>query len=123
MEASSSRFHPQPRRGAMEQPSKHDRILAVVSRIPPGRVATYGQVAVLADLPDQPRLVGYALHALPEHTTVPWHRVINARGRISLGRAVPGGDLEQRFRLEAEGVRFSGDGRVDLREFGWVPPR
>lgn len=105
----------------MAQPSKYDRIQEAVRRIPAGRVATYGQIAVLAGLPGQARLVGYALHSLPEHTTVPWHRVINARGRISLGRAVPGGDLEQRFRLEAEGVLFSGDARVDLARFGWRP--
>jgi methylated-DNA-protein-cysteine methyltransferase-like protein len=61
--------------------------------------------------------VGYALHALPEHTSVPWHRVINAQGRISLRR--PGGDLEQRYRLEAEGVRFDQGGRASLERFGW----
>lgn len=105
----------------MEQPGKHPLIHQTVRRIPEGRVATYGQIAVLAGLPDQARLVGYALHALPAQTTVPWHRVVNAQGRISLGRAVPGGELEQRFRLEAEGIHFSANGRIDLKRFGWRP--
>ena len=62
----------------------YSRIYAVVRRIPRGRVATYGQVAELAGLPGHARQVGYALHALPRGTTVPWHRVLNARGALSL---------------------------------------
>jgi methylated-DNA-protein-cysteine methyltransferase-like protein len=100
--------------------STHARILAVVRRIPRGRVATYGQVATLAGLPGQPRLVGYALHALPSSTGVPWHRVINARGRVSL-RAGGGGSLTQRLRLEQEGVPFDARGRVSLERFRWRP--
>lgn len=103
--------------------SRYERIYAVVRRIPRGRVATYGQVAALAGLPRQARLVGYALHALPEHSGLPWHRVINAQGRISLGRGQPGGDLAQRFRLEAEGVRLDPRGLVPLERFRWRPSR
>jgi methylated-DNA-protein-cysteine methyltransferase related protein len=101
---------------------KHDRIYEVVRRIPRGRVSTYGDVAALAELPGHARLVGYALHALPETTTVPWHRVINHRGGISLGRAYPGGELVQRRLLEAEGVEFLPDGCVPLRRFRWLDP-
>jgi methylated-DNA-protein-cysteine methyltransferase-like protein len=90
----------------------HARILAVVRRIPAGRVGTYGQVARLAGLPNQARLVGYALAALPSATAVPWHRVINARGEISLRRGSAGATVEQRMRLEREGVRFDAAGRV-----------
>lgn len=99
----------------------HDRVHEVVRRIPAGRVLTYGEVAVLAELPGQARLVGYALHALPPHTSVPWHRVINARGGISTGRAFPGGELVQRRLLEEEGVEFAANGRVPLARFRWRP--
>jgi len=97
----------------------HSRILAVVRRIPAGRVATYGQIARLAGLPNHARLVGYALAALPAATVVPWHRVINARGEISLRRGDAGATLEQRLRLEREGVRFDAAGRVSLERNGW----
>lgn len=106
-----------------EPSTRYERVYAVVRRIPRGRVATYGQVAALAGMPRQARLVGYALHALPDHARLPWHRVINAQGGISLGRGVPGGELSQRFRLEAEGVEFDANGRVSLRRFGWRASR
>ncbi|HEY0038765.1 MAG TPA: MGMT family protein [Longimicrobium sp.] len=99
--------------------SAYERIYAVVRRIPKGRVCTYGRVAALAGSPGAARQVGYALHALPEHTAVPWHRVINAAGRVSLRRG-DGPELEQRFRLEAEGVLFDQAGRVSLERFGWA---
>jgi methylated-DNA-protein-cysteine methyltransferase-like protein len=99
------------------------RIHAVVRRIPPGRVATYGQVAALAGLPRQARLVGYAMAGLPDGSPVPWHRVINAEGRISTRREGPGGAVLQRLRLEQEGVHFDARGRVDLETFGWKPRR
>ena len=93
------------------------RIYAAVRRIPKGRVASYGQVAEAAGLPGHARQVGYALHALSEDTTVPWHRVVNARGEISL-RGDPGESL-QRVILEKEGVRFDTRGRIDLVKFGY----
>jgi methylated-DNA-protein-cysteine methyltransferase related protein len=96
------------------------RIYAVVRRIPRGRVATYGQVAALADLPGHARQVGYALHALPEASGVPWHRVLNAQGRVSL-RATPGWDGLQRALLEREGVAFDTSGRTDLSRYQWRP--
>jgi len=94
------------------------RIYTVVRRIPRGRVATYGQVAALAGLPGHARQVGYALHALPDGTRLPWHRVINARGEVSL-RRTPGPELSQRMLLEREGIRFDSRGRVDLDVCGW----
>jgi len=95
-------------------------VWVVVRRIPRGRVATYGQVAALAGLGRQARQVGYALHALPGEGFAPWHRVVNARGAISLP---PGGgaDVTQRLRLEREGVRFDARGRIDLERYGWRP--
>ena len=96
------------------------RIYAVVRRIPRGRVATYGQIAELAGLPGHARQVGYALHALPQGTTVPWHRVLNARGTLSLRRD-SGAEISQRIRLEQEGVRFDAGGRVALARLQWRP--
>jgi len=92
----------------------------VVRRIPRGRVATYGQVARVAGLPRQARLVGYALNALPDGrvTRVPWQRVINAQGRVS-ARAFAGSEAVQRKLLEREGVVFDARDRVDLERFGW----
>jgi methylated-DNA-protein-cysteine methyltransferase-like protein len=98
--------------------SRWERVYAVVRRIPPGSVATYGQVARIAGLEGGARQVGYALHALPAGTRVPWHRVINSRGGISL-HPRSGGDVTQRLLLEKEGVRFNAAGRTDLGRYGW----
>jgi methylated-DNA-protein-cysteine methyltransferase-like protein len=95
-------------------------IYHIVRQIPRGRVATYGQVAQLAGLPGHARQVGYALHALPSGTTVPWHRVVNAAGGISL-RAASGAELSQRMLLEREGIRFNGRGRLSLARVRWQP--
>jgi methylated-DNA-protein-cysteine methyltransferase-like protein len=96
------------------------RIYAVVRRIPRGCVATYGQVAALAGLPGHARQVGYALHDLGDDSGVPWHRVINAQGRVSL-RGEPGWDAIQRQLLERERVRFDAEGRVSLPRYQWQP--
>uniref|UniRef100_A0A832MK84 Methyltransferase n=1 Tax=Eiseniibacteriota bacterium TaxID=2212470 RepID=A0A832MK84_UNCEI len=93
-------------------------MLAVVRRIPRGRVATYGEVAALAGVPHGSRLAGCALHALPAGTPVPWHRVVGAGGRLSLARLSPEGAVTQRLRLAREGVRFDARGRVDLARHG-----
>jgi methylated-DNA-protein-cysteine methyltransferase related protein len=98
----------------------YQRIYRVVRRIPKGRVATYGQVASLAGLAGHARQVGYALHALPHGTIVPWHRVVNAAGRIST-RATQGGELVQRILLEREGIRLDARGRVPLDRLRWHP--
>jgi methylated-DNA-protein-cysteine methyltransferase-like protein len=95
--------------------SLYERIYDVVSRIPSGRVATYGQVARLAGIPKGARQVGYAMAALGRgapRPDVPWHRVVNAKGESSIGG-------EQVTRLEAEGVAFDDRGRIDLKRFGW----
>ena len=98
----------------------YDWIFSVVSRIPRGRVATYGQIADLAGISGQPRRVGYALSALPKNSGVPWHRVINAKGEISL-RSKSGPEALQRKLLKQEGVIFSRDGRISLDRFQWQP--
>ncbi|MFC1483540.1 MGMT family protein [Candidatus Neomarinimicrobiota bacterium] len=98
--------------------SLHQRIYEMVRHIPFGRVAAYGEVASLAGLPGHARLVGYALHNLPDDSDVPWHRVVNAGGGISLDREYGAGTL-QRSLLEAEGIRFDSHGKIDLSAFGW----
>ena len=96
------------------------RIYAVVSRIPKGRVATYGQIALLAGLPRQARLVGYAMHSLPADSDVPWHRVVNAAGKISIRADGLGHDELQAQLLRREGVRFV-DGAIPLARYLWQP--
>ena len=98
-----------------------DRIYAVIQRIPPGRVATYGQVAALAGLPGHARQVGQALRETPEGLEVPWQRVINARGEVSPRGGLGLEEGLQRHLLEEEGVAFDGRGRIDLEVYGWDP--
>ena len=100
--------------------NSYPRIYAVVSRIPKGRVATYGQVAALAGLPRQARLVGYAMHALPAGSDVPWHRVVNAAGKISIRSNGLGHDELQAQLLRREGVRFIKDA-IPLARYRWQP--
>jgi methylated-DNA-protein-cysteine methyltransferase-like protein len=90
---------------------------AIVRCVPRGRVATYGQIARMLEQPHAARTVGWAMRALPEGSDVPWHRVVNAAGRISLRGSE--GVAEQRRLLEAEGVSFGHNGRIDLYCFGW----
>jgi methylated-DNA-protein-cysteine methyltransferase-like protein len=110
-----------PRSEAIAPHGSWARIRRVVRRIPCGRVATYGQVAALAGLAGQARLVGYVLHAAAADGALPWHRVINAQGRISARGEGPGASVLQRLRLEQEGVVFDARGRVSLERFGWRP--
>ena len=90
-------------------------VWAVVARIPRGKVATYGQIAKILGIPGRARFVGYALHALPPATPVPWQRVVNAQGRIAL----PGSrGREQTARLERDGVPVAGSG-IDMGRHQW----
>ncbi|MBN2105010.1 MGMT family protein [bacterium] len=98
--------------------STYQTIYETVRRIPWGRVSTYGQIAGLAGMPGQARLVGYALHSLAEDTDVPWHRVINAKGGIS---QLPDPDacLRQKMLLQSEGIRVDEKWRINLELYGW----
>ncbi|WP_322819566.1 methylated-DNA--[protein]-cysteine S-methyltransferase [Tepidiforma sp.] len=98
----------------------YGRVYALVSAIPPGRVMTYGQVALELGAPAAARAVGYALSYLPLDTGVPWWRVVNAAGGISLRGRADAADLQRRL-LEEEGVVFDGGGRLDLRRYRWFP--
>jgi methylated-DNA-protein-cysteine methyltransferase-like protein len=98
-------------------------VYALVRKIPKGKVATYGQLAALLGRPRHARHVGTALAATPETVHIPWHRVVNAQGRISLRLKnwQDGSDDLQRIRLEDEGVAFSADGKINLKRFLWQP--
>ena len=95
---------------------KYERIWQFVKKIPPGKVATYGQIARLAGIEGQARFVGYALHGVPQNAGIPWHRVINAQGRISLSGLSA---RRQRRLLESEKIKFSPAGKIDLKTFQW----
>lgn len=92
----------------------------MVRRVPRGRVMTYGDVALALGAPMAPRAVGYALHNLPVGTDVPWWRIINVRGEISLKGRGAQADLQREI-LESEGVAFSEAGRTELRLYRWWP--
>lgn len=92
-------------------------ILETIRRIPRGRVATYGQVASIAGFPRGARLVGMVLQRSPTGARIPWHRVINAQGRLSFPRNSESYHL-QRSKLEREGVHFKGE-RIELKRYQW----
>lgn len=103
------------------QASIYQRICLVVQQIPPGQVATYGQIAAIVG-GCTARMVGYALAARAGDTTTPWQRVINAQGKVS-PRADSESTAQQRALLQAEGVQIAANGRIDLRHYRWRGPR
>ena len=103
----------------MNEVDPKQRIYAVLAAIPTGVVVSYGQVAELAGLPRAARLVGRTLSALPDDTQLPWHRVVNASGKISMPSNSPGG-MQQKHRLELEDVLLV-NGRISLKQFRCQP--
>ncbi len=103
------------------KPSFFERVYLVVKRIPRGTVASYGQIAALLGQPRAARTVGWALSSLSpaQAAEVPWQRVINSAGRISISRADLSAAL-QRSLLEEEGIEFDETGHVDWQRFRWV---
>ncbi len=96
------------------------KIYRLAKRIPQGRVATYGQLAGI--VPGcTARMVGYAMAGIPDNERVPWQRVVNSRGAISL-RGGSDSELEQRVILEKEGIPFNDSGRIDLARYRWKGP-
>ncbi|NIT36821.1 MAG: methylated-DNA--[protein]-cysteine S-methyltransferase [candidate division Zixibacteria bacterium] len=102
----------------MSEKTFTERVVEVIKSIPHGNVATYGQLAAMAGNPRGARQVVRVLHTLWEKEKLPWHRVINAKGTISLTGA---GFDEQKVLLEAEGVAVDGRGAVDLKKYQWRP--
>ncbi len=94
-----------------------EKIYEVVKSIPKGKVATYGQVALLAGNPRWARVVGYALHQNPAPGVIPCHRVVNHEGKVATSFAFGGGET-QREMLEKEGIVFERDGHIDLFKYG-----
>ena len=95
---------------------------AAVALIPQGRLATYGQIAELIGAYGCARQVGWALRRLPLPSAVPWHRVVNAQGRISMSPSREGSDWMQRELLLAEGIPVGSGGQLPLRRYLWDPP-
>lgn len=102
-------------------PPVYERVIAVVREIPYGKVATYGQIALIVGDGCTARMVGYCMASLGPDSGVPWQRVINRQGRIS-PRGAGMGALLQRERLLEEGVEFSDADRISFRRFGWLDP-
>jgi methylated-DNA-protein-cysteine methyltransferase-like protein len=101
-----------------ETPGFFERVYRLVRQVPPGRVTSYGAIARMLGNARAARTVGWALHALPPGSDVPWQRVINSQGRISTSCREHGAE-RQRALLEAEGVEFDARDRVDWARFGW----
>lgn len=96
-----------------------ERVKAIIKTVPHGKVVTYGQVAAMAGNPRGVRGVVWILHSSSKSDNLPWHRVINGKGRISLP---PGGGCEeQKARLESEGIVFDALDRVNLNRYLWNP--
>lgn len=94
------------------------KIIAIIKRIPKGRVCTYGLIATLAGQPNGARQVTRIIHAMSRKHELPWHRIINAKGLISLPK--PDGYEEQKALLQGEGVAFDEKDRVDMRKYLWM---
>ncbi|MEB3171056.1 MAG: MGMT family protein [Synechococcaceae cyanobacterium] len=93
-----------------------------MAQIPPGQLATYGQIAEWIGVWGAARQVGWALRRLPLPSAIPWHRVVNAQGRISFNPSREGSDWIQRELLLAEGIPVDADGRLPLARHRWCPP-
>ena len=106
----------------MKEKTVFERIYEQVKRIPKGRVATYGQIALYAGNPRWARVVGYALHVNPDPDSIPCYRVVNREGRVSEAFAF-GGENMQIQMLRQEGVEVSDEGIVDLENYLWKPEK
>ncbi len=93
-----------------------EKIYETVKTIPKGKVATYGQVALLSGNPHWARVVGYALHNNPDTSAIPCHRVVNREGKVAAGFAFGGSETQRRL-LKSEGIVFESDGTIDLKKY------
>lgn len=95
----------------------YDKIYEIVKKIPCGKVATYGQVATLAGNANFARTVGNALHANPDNSTIPCHRIVTSKGEVAEYYAFGGPEVQRKL-LESEGVTFKENGKIDLKKYG-----
>lgn len=93
------------------------KVVSIIKSIPEGKVVTYGQVAFMAGRPNGARQISWILNSMSEKESLPWHRVINGSGKISLPEGY--GFEEQMYRLKNEGVAFDSNNRIDLKRFLW----
>jgi methylated-DNA-protein-cysteine methyltransferase-like protein len=98
----------------------YHKIYDAIAKIPAGKVATYKQIAEMAGIAGHARVVGYALYKLPEGNNIPWHRVINSKGKISYAVTRNGHDNLQKALLLEEGIQFSDDETINLECFGYL---
>ncbi len=94
-------------------------VIEIIRKIPKGKVLTYGQIAVLAGNPRGARQVSWILHSSSKKYNLPWHRVINAKGKIALKSMDD--RFSQKIMLEEEGIEFEKDFKIDLEQFLWHP--
>jgi len=97
----------------------YTKIYDTIRRIPYGRVATYGQIALLSGIGRNARIIGYALAKLASNNDIPWHRVINRHGKISYSVARNSDDYLQKELLKKEGIKFNKENCIDLKKYQW----
>ena len=95
------------------------RVIELIKKIPKGKVSTYGQIAAMAGNPRGARQVSRVLHTSSEKEKLPWHRVINREGKISL--PIGGGFEIQKSLLTKEKIKFDSSGKIDLKKYQWLP--
>ena len=95
----------------------YKKAISIIKKVPKGKVATYSQIARLSENPKGVRAVAWFLNSSSEKYSLPWHRIINSKGKISLG--VGAGYFRQRELLELEGVEFDKNDKIDLSKYQW----
>jgi methylated-DNA-protein-cysteine methyltransferase-like protein len=105
---------------AMSSTGFFEKVWTIVAHVPRGTVVTYGQVAAMLGNPRAARTVGWALHSTPDKLDIPWHRVINSKGRVSTDCGEHSPDLQRRL-LEQEGLEFNARDIIDLDRYQWRP--
>ena len=99
-------------------PNFKTRVIEIIKAIPRGKVASYGQIAVYAEIPRAARAVGMILNKLPSDTTIPWWRVVNNSGKLSIRGSIFSRD-DQKSLLESEGIKFKKESEFEIEKYRW----